>query len=818
MKPAFSIDPNSARGTRRTALAATLAGLLALTGQASALTYVDATLANTTLADGTALDLRATQSEILSSSPPQWVSRTSTTETANGHWHIRQTFGNGAELFACAANTASPFANTAPTLKTTISGLNPGETYELSVYFWVAGSGAPVGNQEWDLRAGLDPANLTAIRHNSTGSLRLDTSTVVFSNPVVVTEADRRLFRYVLGTATADAEGKVAVYAAPNPGNDDRTWYDGVGFASTAPPPPLQWTGAATQAQWSLDANWDSAKAPVAGDTLVFGSSTVTESVNDLPVDTKFGGLQFSADAAAHDLSGNRFALGGPIVNPSPTSQLIRNALRVDEDLSCNLITGGLTLDGVLSGKGGLVKSGSGLLTLAGANSHTGMTTVQSGPALVSGDQTAATGGWRIGPETSAATTVSWDANSVLAMSATGGVRIGDNKGSLASSLAVQRLLAAGNVTNDGALYLGLQGYLDLTGAASWRQNGPLTVEGFTAWNAVMTVLDQSVFHYAATTPVVLKSGTFQVSRGRINLIGGTFVTGQPFVNGSPETLRGLVTLSWDGTVRLSADVADLAPGNDLVLGGGNGVIDTGAFQTTVGTALTGPGNLVKDGSGGLTLAAAGNYQGSTIVRAGSLTLTQPGLSDTATVDLAAGARLKLDFSGGARVGALILDGTVQAPGVYNSNSHPAYFLAASGSLTVPASSFTEWASLAGLSGGAAADADADGLADAVEYVLGLDPKAADASPVRVANQTDGIAFEFTRDDAAETPDVSLAVEVTDNPASWPTRLAVGPDTATSGPGVTVTENGVAPDLIRVVVQRDGASKRFVRLKVDVTP
>src|SRR5690606_7170366 len=50
------------------------------------------------------------------------------------------------------------------------------------------------------------------------------------------------------------------------------------------------------------------------------------------------------------------------------------------------------TLAGLVSGTGGLVKDGAGVVTLAGDNSYAGTTVVNAGTLLVNGDQSAATG------------------------------------------------------------------------------------------------------------------------------------------------------------------------------------------------------------------------------------------------------------------------------------------------------------------------------------------------------------------------------------------------------------------------------------------
>lgn len=793
-------------------------GLVGVAG--AGVRYVDAVLSNTTLADGTALEVQA-QSAILADSPPSWISRqpsgVSQAETANSHWHIRTPFGNGGEVFASASG-ATPFANTAPVLRTTISGLTVGETYEVAVYFWVAGNGAPTGNQEWDIRAGLEAASLVSFRHNTTGVVRLDTSGVVFDNTVVVTEADRRLFRAVLGTAVAGSDGTLPVYVSPFPGNDDRTWYDGVSYASVAPPPPATWTGGGGGALWSDVGNWQAAAAPLAGEILLFGDAALPFSENDLAADRAYGGLRFASDASAYEMSGNRFSLTGPLLNQSPSTQTIRNNLLLNGQLDCNLISGGLELGGVLSGSGGLFKSGSGVLLLAGENTYGGGTTLQSGSMRVTGNQSAAIGGWLVGPGTASATLATWEADSQIEVAATAGVRIGDNKGSLASSLSNQKLLSFGKTTNHGFLYVGLQGALDLDGTAVWQQNGPLMVEGFTSWTAQLTVMGEATLVYGGTEPIVLKSGAFQVSRGRLNVFGGALVTGLPIVNGTPEVLPGMVQMGDGGVLRVAAAIEDLAPGNEIVFLRGQGVVDTQGYAVGIGSPPSGAGALVKDGSGTLTLGEGTRHTGDTVVRAGMLALKVASLDDDASVDIAAGGRIQLDFEGTDVIGGLVLGGVAQGPGTYSAATHPTFFAQGAGSLILPSAGFTGWALERGLSGAADADFDGDSLADAVEYVIGSDPKVANGGAIQTTMANGALVFTFKRDDASETPDLVLSVEVGDDLVGWPQVFRVGPDTGSSDAGVEVEENGTDADTITVTLSSGGAPMRYARLRVGVTP
>lgn len=772
-------------------------------------TYVDAGPANTTLADGTALVL---QTAVLAADPPQYYTHSSDFESANGHWHHRTGIGNGSNIFASQAT------NDSPVLRTTLSGLTPGESYAISVYFWVAGSGAPTGNQEWDLRAGLDAGALTDIRPNTAGVVRLDTSGVTFTNSVLVTEADRRLQQYTLGTATASAAGEIAIYVDAFSGNDDRTWYDGVGHETLAPPEPAVWTGLGTDGKWSQGANWQSGSPPAAGDTLVFTGGDHPESVNDLAEGTAFGGLRFDVSAGAYQLSGNRLKLTGPLLSQAASQQSIEAgfALDDDHDLECNLLAGSVALDGPLTGVGGLVKAGPGLLEVAGANAYSGGTVVTTGPLSVFDDQRAADGGWQVGPGTAAATTVTFASGSQVKIAAGKEVRVGDAKESLASGLASQTLSAAGAVTNDGSLQIGLQAFLEVTDGGSWVQNGPLAVTGYNNWNSRLSVFTGGSFSYAGAVPVAMKAGTGETGRARIVIDGGVLTTGQPFQQEGTGSPTPLLILSNGGTVSLSASIADLAVGVEVQLGAGGGLIDTGAHAVGIAAPVSGEGSLTKTGAGTLTVDQPG-YAGDTQVTAGVLSLGAATLGDSSAVVVATGAKLELAYSGADTIGSLTLGGQTLTTGTYSAATHPA-FLSGSGSLTI-GSGFSAWAAQNGLSGDPDADADGDGLADVLEYVFGTQPGVADAAPVSVsAAGTTTFVFHLVREVSSKTPDLVLKLEVGPDLESWPQSYAIGAATDPAVPEVVITANGDGTESIDITAPRNGASRLFARLRAEVGP
>ena len=142
------------------------------------------------------------------------------------------------------------------------------------------------------------------------------------------------------------------------------------------------------------------------------------------------------------------------------------------------------------------------------------------------------------------------------------------------------------------------------------------------------------------------------------------------------------------------------------------------------------------------------------------------------------------------------------------------------GTATPP--SFVAWIAGYGLTAGnAAADADPDldGMPNGLEDVLGGNPTIPSTAGLPTASRASGnFVFAFNRADVSETPDLTLAVQAGPDLVNWPTVYTIGPNTAASSSGVTITENGAAPDSITVTIPQGTAVIKFARLTVTVAP
>jgi autotransporter-associated beta strand protein len=109
--------------------------------------------------------------------------------------------------------------------------------------------------------------------------------------------------------------------------------------------------------------------------------------------------------------------------------------------------------------------------------------------------------------------------------------------------------------------------------------------------------------------------------------------------------------------------------------------------STTYSGVMSGPGSLIKVGTGTLTLSGANTYTGDTTVAAGTLELAQPTLASGSTVAIKSGAALRLSFATTNRVTALVLNGLNQPTGVYKSGNASPYITGTGSLLVLPIAS-----------------------------------------------------------------------------------------------------------------------------------
>lgn len=366
-----------------------------------------------------------------------------------------------------------------------------------------------------------------------------------------------------------------------------------------------------------------------------------------------------------------------------------------------NDITISQSLINAVSQVGTLTKLGVGVLTLSGANSYSGLTTISAGTLRIGAGSTAGTLGSGSVTNNSVLEFNRSDAQTITnAISGTGTIyQIGAGATTLdpgAVSLSSRAISA-----NGGNLIL-KSGTLATTGADPFNgaynvgagaRGGTLTINGATlnigggkmlkvgaAANGNLDIISGTVtaadlvLGHNGTSVGTQSGGTVTVTNvyhqdggtGTYTLSGGS-LTAQRIYNNTASTndfnfnLNGGTLYSAAGTVNLID--TDGVTGNDITvrLGAGNTIIDTTASSATIvrsmGDMPSVAGAFTKAGINTLTLTSASTYTGATTVTAGTLLMGDAAADTFATsgVTVASGATLG---------GSGVIAGTVGVTGI----------------------------------------------------------------------------------------------------------------------------------------------------------
>ncbi|MES2924929.1 MAG: autotransporter-associated beta strand repeat-containing protein [Verrucomicrobiota bacterium] len=409
------------------------------------------------------------------------------------------------------------------------------------------------------------------------------------------------------------------------------------------------WDGQSTaDANWTTAANWNPDGVPVALDLLTFDNATRGFANNNFAANTQFNSLTFGSGGTGEwVIYGNAINLGGNVTSTRTSNTAAINLNLALLQTTTVSTTGTLGIGGVISGGFGLIKTAAGPLTLSGANTYTGPTSISAGTVRVSSLNNV-TGG-SASSNLGAPTTV-----------ADGTIAIG--------SIAAGALVYIGSgETSDRVINLAGTTFgvtLDQSGTGVFKLSSPLTATGV---GAKTLTLQGST------------AGTGEISGAIVN---GSGTTGLTKVGSGTWTLSGAAVNTYTGTTTvnrgtLSLDYANLGPptdlinsGSALILGGGTLALkgQTGAITTSQTFASTtinpGASAITPDSNSGtatdLILGAitrtAGGTVNVTLPAAGSITTT------TANAIFTDGQQTILD---GATVGAntWAVSGTGAIPG-----------------------------------------------------------------------------------------------------------------------------------------------------------
>ncbi|MCL9155482.1 autotransporter-associated beta strand repeat-containing protein [Salmonella enterica subsp. enterica serovar Enteritidis] len=375
-------------------------------------------------------------------------------------------------------------------------------------------------------------------------------------------------------------------------------------------------------------------------------------------------------------LSGANSYTGGTLISSGTLVASNVEALGtgdVTNDAVLELNTGG-DFDNAISGSGQVVKSGDETLTLSGANSYTGGTTISGGTLVATNVEALGTGdvtnnatlelntGGTFDNAISGSGQVVKSGDDVLTLSGansySGGTLISD--GTLVASNV--EALGTGDVTDDATLELNTGGTFDnaIGGSGNVVKSGAdtLTLSGSNSYTGGTTISGGTLVASnveALGTGDVTNNATLELNTGGdfINNIGGT---GRVEKSGD-DTL----TLSGSNTYTGGTLISDgtLVASNVEALGTGD-ITDNAVLELNTGgdfdNAISGSGQVVKSGDETLTLSGSNTYTGGTTISGGTLiagrveALGSGDVTDNAVLELNTGGTFDNAISGSGQV------------------------------------------------------------------------------------------------------------------------------------------------------------------------
>jgi autotransporter-associated beta strand protein len=374
--------------------------------------------------------------------------------------------------------------------------------------------------------------------------------------------------------------------------------------------------------------------------------------------------------------------------------------------------TGTLNVAQSIMGSGAISQEGSGTVTLAGANSYLGATTVNAGTLAIGDGITNGTlssssyqinspGTLRIRYNTSGVpaswTETIWNkftgngtlalvtgkssdgwGNAALTSNFTGTLQIEGGRvstssvtgGGFGGAWAI-KVLAGGQLTD----WRGSAITQDLTIAGTGYGEGGLECAIRMGEDATPTILSGLV--YLSGNVTIGARGTGILTNVISGIAGSTLTVGTWYCNGKVilagnNTYAGATTIS-AGTLQIGNGQAAGTLGAGTVTNNGT-LLFSRSGALNVAQSITGSGAVTQEGSGTVTLAGANTYVGATTINAGALTLGRSGALPTGSAVIIGDATLDAgDYTNSAGMLGVALGGTAPARIVFGSGATLAF-------------------------------------------------------------------------------------------------------------------------------------------------
>lgn len=142
------------------------------------------------------------------------------------------------------------------------------------------------------------------------------------------------------------------------------------------------WANSAASLNWSDTANWMEKAAPASLAIIAFKTTADSVSYNDL-TNLTTSRIVFDTTANSYTITGNPIDTRNEIINQSSGSQVLNTPLVLNEELVVNAKTQNITLNGGISGAGGIKNIGKNIVYIKGLNTYSGNTTIWGDGAAI---------------------------------------------------------------------------------------------------------------------------------------------------------------------------------------------------------------------------------------------------------------------------------------------------------------------------------------------------------------------------------------------------------------------------------------------------
>jgi Immunoglobulin domain len=466
----------------------------------------------------------------------------------------------------------------------------------------------------------------------------------------------------------------------------------------------LTWAGDGSTNAWNFSApNWNDgvgATAFVDGDPVTFDDSGSDTPAVTVPSDVATASITVANDLKNYTLGGAGTVSSSGGLTKSGLGSL---TLTAPADFGSAVVVNGgdLALNGTASIGGDFnINSGAGMVALGGTNTFTGSMIANGGTVTLGGTNTfsgLATTNANLtitGPTVLTGGSTVWignlpGANSTLTLEAGGSLTM---TGTYNDSWVVGRDGGSGAVIQNGGTVTYNPSNRDE--AYIGASTSPATVASYTmaAGNLEMSTKRLTLSLGPVTSTLTQNGGSIQVRHlqlgatlgagpgtGIYNLNNGVMTIG----TGGITSVSGLYEINLAGGTIAAA--ANWSSTTDISLTTGNVTIDTADHGITLTGAITGPGGLIKTGTGTLITTGFKDFSGPTAVNAGKLggsgndfsalsvasgavlapgdALNPVGTFYAATAAFAAGSTFEVEIDGSGFADALVSFGAVDISG-----------------------------------------------------------------------------------------------------------------------------------------------------------